>query len=311
MQDLDISRRAAMTLGVAACAAPVLAGRVEAQAAEAESPAEPGPRVHRISLGGFEVVTLLGGASMSQNPIETFGLGANPEEFNALSKANFIPADRSGASFALTLVKTPEALVLFDTGMMPEINAAALAAAGHAPEEVTHVVLTHMHPDHISGLISGGKPNFPKALLVAGRLENEYWAANPSDAYSANVLPLIAKARLIEDGDEVLPGIRAEAAFGHTPGHMVFLLESEGEKLLISGDSFNHYVYTVQRPGWHVRFDVDKDMGVENRKRLLARLATEGIPLISYHFPFPALGYIGGDAEAGYRFFPATYQFGW
>jgi len=195
--------------------------------------------------------------------------------------------------------------------MVPEINAAALAAAGHAPEDVTHVVLTHMHPDHISGLISGGKPSFPKALLVAGRLENEYWAANPSDAYSAHVLPLIAKARLIEDGDEVLPGIRAEAAFGHTPGHMVFLLESEGEKLLISGDSFNHYVYTVQRPGWHVRFDVDKDMGVENRKRLLARLAAEGIPLISYHFPFPALGYIGGDAEAGYRFFPATYQFGW
>lgn len=301
-----VSRRAVMMMGAAL---PVLMA-LPAVAQTAPEKDKPMGQAKTIKLGAFEVTTLLGGANMGQDPIATFGLNADPAEFKALAAENFIPDDRSGGSFTPTLIKTPDALVLFDTGMFPENNAAALAVAGYSPEDVTHIVLTHLHGDHIGGLMSGDVPNFPNAELILPKAENDYWAANPSDAYTAQVVPLLAKARQIAEGDEVTPGITAEAAYGHTPGHTTYLIESDGEKLLITGDSFNHYVFSVQRPAWHVRFDVDKDMGAATRTKVLARLADERIPFIGYHMPFPALGFIAPNGEGSFRFVPATYQFG-
>lgn len=306
----DMTRRGAMMLGGALPMALVLPAHAQTAPAQpaAEAPAFPG-RAHTIQLGGFEVTTLLGGGGMSDNPIETFGLNAEPAEFESLSAENFIPADRSGGSYTMTLVRTPDALVLFDAGMVPANNAASLAQAGVKPEDVTHVVLTHMHGDHVSGLMDGDSPAFPNAQLILPRPENDYWAANPSEAYTAKVVPLLDKAQQIEGTEEILPGIKAEPAHGHTPGHTTYLLESDGQRLLITGDSFNHYVYSVQRPAWHVRFDVDKDQGAATRQAVLARLAEERIPFIGYHMPFPALGFIAPNGEGSYRFVPATYQF--
>lgn len=306
-----LSRRSAMMIG----AVPILMSLPFVRFALAQTPAAPAApefpgKAHTIPLGAFEVTTLLGGASVSENPIATFGLNADPAEFEALSAENFIPDDRTGGSFTLTLVKTPDALILFDAGMVAANNAASLAQAGYAPEDVTHIVLTHMHPDHVSGLMNGDTPIFANAQLIVPKVENDHWSANPSEAYTAHVAPLIDKARFLEDGEEVLPGIRAEAAYGHTPGHTTYLLESDGEKLLLTGDSFNHYVYSVQRPEWQVRFDMDKEMGIATRKAVLARLADEKIPFIGYHMPFPAIGYIAAQDQADrYRFVPATYQF--
>ena len=300
----EISRRTALMMG----GMPVLLALPVRAQTSAAVPAFAG-RAQTIRLGAFQVTTLLGGESMRDKPIETFGIGADPAEFDALSAENFIPADRSGSSFTLTLVKTPDALVLFDTGMIPDNNKASLTAAGYTPGDVTHIVLTHMHPDHISGLMAGGTPNFPNAELIFPKTENDFWSASPSEAYTANVAPLAAKARQIADGDEILPGIRAEGAYGHTPGHTTYLLESDGQKLLITGDTFNHYAYSVQRPGWHVRFDQDKDAGAATRARVLARLAGERIPCIGYHMPFPALAFIAPNGEGSFRYVPATYQF--
>lgn len=308
MSDIDITRRTALLLG----GLPVLLSLPAPRPARAQTaPATAGfpGRAQTIRLGAFEVTTLLGGESMREDPIATFAIGVDPAEFERVSQTNFIPADRSGSSFTMTLVKTPEALILFDTGMFPDNNRASLAAAGHTPEDVTHIVLTHMHPDHITGLMAGGTRNFPNARLIFPRDENDYWAANPSDAYIANVAPLVADARQIAAGDEVVPGIRAEAAYGHTPGHTTYLLESEGQKLLITGDSFNHYAYSVERPEWHVRFDLDKDRGAATRAAVLARLAEERIPCIGYHMPFPALAFITPNGEGSFRYVPATYQF--
>ena len=309
MSDLDITRRTALLLG----GLPVLLSLpAHAQTAPAQTSATAPTFVGRaqtIRLGAFQVTTLLGGESMRDDPIATFGIGADPAEFEKVSQDNFIPADRAGSSFTLTLVKTPEALILFDTGMIPENNKASLAAAGYTPEDVTHIVLTHMHPDHITGLMAGGAANFPNAELIFPKTENDYWSANPSDAYTANVAPLAANARQIADGDEIVPGIRAEGAYGHTPGHTTYLVESEGQKLLITGDTFNHYVYSIERPEWHVRFDADKEAGAATRARVLARLAEERIPCIGYHMPFPALAFITAHGEGSFRYVPATYQF--
>lgn len=304
----SVTRRAALSLGAAVPGAMLFAGQGAAQQGAVSS--APVGAAHRISLGGFDVMSLMGGASMSPDPIATYAVGADQAEFDAVSAANFLPTDTVGGSFTLTLVKTPDALLLFDTGMVKANNDAALAAAGFSATDVTHVVLTHMHPDHISGLMSGDQPNFPNAVLVASQIEADFWAANPSDAYTANVAPLIGKARMIDDGDEVVPGIRAEAAYGHTPGHLTFLVKSDGQKLLITGDTFNHFVYTVQHPEWQVRYDNDKEAAMATRMRVLKRLSDERLPIIAYHFPFPALGFIGGQ-EGAYRFIPASYQFGW
>ncbi|SIQ13499.1 Glyoxylase, beta-lactamase superfamily II [Paracoccus thiocyanatus] len=307
----DITRRDAMMLGgglLMTLALPGHAQTAPVAPAGGVAPAFPG-RAHGIRLGAFEVTTLLGGASMSDDPIATFGLNADPAEFESLSAENFIPADRSGGSYTLTLVRTPDALVLFDAGMVPANNAASLAQAGVQPQDVTHVVLTHMHGDHVGGLMDGGSPAFPNAQLILPRPENDYWAANPSEAYTAKVVPLLDKAQQIEGTEEILPGIKAEPAPGHTPGHTTYLLESQGQRLLITGDSFNHYVYSVQRPAWHVRFDVDKDQGAATRQAVLARLAEEKIPFIGYHMPFPAVGFIAPNGKGSYRFVPATYQF--
>ena len=305
MTKFDLSRRAAMLMGAAL---PVLTALpVAAQSAPEQD--KPMGRANTIKLGAFEITTILGGANVSENPIATFALGEDPAQFEALAAENFIPADRTGGSFTPTLVRTPDALVLFDTGMFPENNAASMALAGIAPEDVTHVVLTHMHGDHVSGLTQGGSPSFPNAQLIVPKAENDYWAANANDAYTTHVAPLIGNARQIADGDEIVPGITAEAAHGHTPGHTTYLVESDGQRLLITGDSFNHYVFSVQRPAWHVRFDIDKDAGAATRQKVLARLAEEKIPFIGYHMPFPALGFIAPNGEASFRFVPATYQF--
>lgn len=302
-----MSRRGALLL---TGSMPMLLG-LPAKAQDGPAPKNPGfqGKVNAIRLGGFELVSVLAGGGRNQDPIGTFGLEVPPETFKAVSDENFIASDWTAGSYTPVLLRGPEGLVLFDTGIDPANTVAALALAGVKPEEISHVVLTHMHGDHIGGLMQDGAPVFAEAQLIAPRAEAEYWAANPGDAYTAKVAPLIGKARLIEDGEEVLPGVRAEAAHGHTPGHTTYLLESEGQKLLLTGDSFNHYVWSVQHPEWHVRFDIDKAKGAQTRRRVLVRLANERIPFIGYHMPFPALGFIAPNSAGSWRYVPASYQF--
>lgn len=307
MSGIEISRRGAMFLTGAMPMMLAVPGMAQTAPGDEKPPFR--GKVSSFRLGGFELVSAFAGQGRNPDPIGTFGLDADPAQFKAVSAANFIPSDWTAGSYTPVLLRTGDGVVLFDTGMAPGDTLASLALAGVKPEDVTHVVLTHMHGDHVGGLMDGDSPVFAKAQLIVPRAENEYWAANPSDAYKAKVAPLVGHARLIEDGEQVLPGITAEAAYGHTPGHTTYLLESDGQKLLISGDSFNHYVWSVQHPEWHVRFDIDKDKGAETRKRVLVRLANEMIPFVGYHMPFPALGFIAPNSAGSWRYVPATYQF--
>ncbi len=111
----------------------------------------------------------------------------------------------------------------------------------------------------------------------------------------------------LNDQGEVVSGIRAMAAPGHTPGHMAFHIESEGKRLLLGADFCNHYVLSLQRPDWEVRFDADKAKAAETRKKMLDMIAADRIPFTSYHMPFPSVGYVEKAGE-GYRYVPATYQ---
>jgi glyoxylase-like metal-dependent hydrolase (beta-lactamase superfamily II) len=161
-----------------------------------------------------------------------------------------------------------------------------------------------------------GKPLFPNARYVTHETEFNFWTHEDrmsggtervAKLTASNVKPLADKTSFIKDGASVTGGITAMAAHGHTPGHTAFHIESEGKRLLLGGDFCNHYVVSLQRPDWHVRFDMDKEGAVATRKKILGMLAADKIPYTGYHMPFPAVGYVESK-DSGFRYVPASYQ---
>lgn len=282
------------------------------------------PDTHRFKVGTFEVVVVKDGARPSGNPQETFGTNQSPEAVGELLQANFLPTDNFVNSFAPVLVNTGSEVVLFDTGLGEGGRENGLGrlieglmAAGYTREDVTIVVITHMHGDHIGGLMEGGEPAFPNARYVTGQVEYDFWvdtaragtpAENGHKLVLSNVKPLADKTTFIVDGGEVVSGITGVAAFGHSPGHMIYRLESEGRQLVLTADTANHFVLSLQRPDWEVRFDMDKAQAAAARKQVFDMLAAERLAFLGYHMPFPAVGYVE-KLDAGYRFVPKSYQF--
>lgn len=308
MTTLRPTRRATMILAAGALAAPALLRPAPAPAQTAPAPASAAfAPYRRFQLGSLRVTTLLAGSRPMEKPQEIFGLNASAEEFAALSQAAFLPADRSMNFFTPTLVETGSEVILFDTGLSAAGITAALAAAGVAPEAVTQVVLTHMHGDHIGGLAENGQPSFANAGYVAGQVEFDHWARTGNEGFEAKVRPLAPKMRFLKAGEAVVSGITALDAPGHTPGHMAYLLEDAGKGLILTADTANHYVWSLERPDWEVKFDMDKAQAAQTRKALLGRIAAERLPFIGYHMPFPGLGFLE-PRGAGFRFVPASYQ---
>ncbi|MFN3721893.1 MAG: MBL fold metallo-hydrolase [Paracoccaceae bacterium] len=300
-----LTRRSALFAAAALPFAPALMPRAAHAAAEMLG-AGMSP-FNRFKLGGFEVTTLLGGSRPLENPQGTFGTNASPEDFAALSEANFIPTDMSQNFFTPTVVNTGTELVLFDTGLAADAITAALGAAGYTSDQIDVVVLTHMHGDHIGGLSGDAGVTFPNARYIAGSVEHNHWSQAGSEGFDAKVRPLEDKMTFIEGGATVASGITAMNAFGHTPGHMAFMLESDGNSLLLAVDSANHYVWSLQKPDWEVRFDMDKATAAATRKQVFGMLAADRMPFIGYHMPFPGIGYVE-PLDGGFRYVPATYQ---
>lgn len=302
-----LSRRQALIAAAALPLAPVLGAGPALARAEMQGGSQ--PLFHRFPLGAFEVTALLAGTRTTDKPQETFGLNASPEDFAALAEANFLPADRTQNFFTPVLVNTGTELVLFDTGLSAEGTGAALAAAGITPEQVDIVVLTHMHGDHIGGLMAadGATPFYPNARYVTGTAEYDHWAAAGNESFDKNVKPLAEKTTFLDDGGSPVSGLTALLAPGHTPGHMAWMVESDGQRLALTADTANHYVFSLQRPDWEVRFDADKAMGAETRKKVFGMIAADRIPFIGYHMPFPAVGYAEAAGD-GFRFVPQSYQ---
>ncbi len=300
------SRRQALIAGAVLPFAPV----VLTTPAQAGAPLQGASmqQFNRFSLGGFEVTTLLAGTRLFDGIAGIFGLNVDPAEFAAVSAAAFIPADKAQFFFTPTLVNTGAELVLFDTGLSAVGMTAALAAAGITPEQIDVVVITHMHGDHIGGLMTGAAPTFANARYVTGSVENNHWSGAANENYEAMVRPLLEKFTFIEDGGSVASGVTAMAAFGHSPGHMTYLVESSGTGLVITADTANHPVWSLAHPDWEVKFDMDKAAAAASRRSVFGMLAADKLPFVGYHLPFPALGYVEAQ-NSGFRYVPASYQF--
>lgn len=265
-------------------------------------------RFNRVMLGDFEVTTLLAATMPRPDPQTIFGLNVTAEDFASVSAAANIPTDQAQFFFTPTVINTGTELVLFDTGLNADAITAALNDAGYTPDQVDVVVLSHMHGDHIGGLMrDDGEATFPNARYVTGQVEFDAWAAMDNETFNAKMRPLAEQTTMIGDGDSVSSGLTAVAAFGHTPGHMAYRVESAGRSLLLAVDFANHYVWSLGHPDWEVKFDMDKAQAAATRRSLLDMLATDKIPFIGYHMPWPATGYVETRGD-GFHYVPASYQ---
>lgn len=265
------------------------------------------PPWRRFALGSFEVTSLLAATAMRPDPHSIFGLNVSDDEFASVSATAMLPTDAAQFFFTPMLVNTGEKLVLFDTGLNPEGITGALAAAGHTPDQIDLVVITHMHGDHIGGLRAGGSDTFANADYATGRVEFDAWSGMENAGFEEKVRPLAERMTMMEDGASLFSGHTAMAAFGHTPGHMAHLIESGNERLLIAVDFANHYVWSLAHPDWEVSFDMDKETAAVTRRRLLDMLAAEKMPFAGYHMPWPGTGFVEA-AQGGYRYVPSSYQ---
>ncbi len=316
-----LTRRAALGTGAA-----LAAGALASPAAAAAPMLGPSQPTHtRFALGAFEVTTILDGAVQLPGPHPIFGENVTQEDVAALAAENFLPAERMETAFTVTLVNTGSEVVLFDTGnggatgRRPNAGRLLerLAAAGYAAEQIDTVVITHFHGDHIGGLMEDGAPAFPNARYVLGAEEYDFWSnedllddeamSGRARLVQANVVPFAERATMIAPGEAVASGIEAVKAWGHTPGHHCYHVESEGQRIMLIADLANHYVMSLQRPDWHVRFDMDKEAAVAARTEILGMVASDRIPFIGYHMPAPAVGYLETLGE-GFRYVPASYQ---
>ncbi|MCF6234537.1 MAG: MBL fold metallo-hydrolase [Rhodobacteraceae bacterium] len=220
----------------------------------------------------------------------------------------------------VTLLRDGDNLILFDTGSGPAFQqsagelGAALEAAGIDPADVTHVIFTHAHPDHLWGVLDDfDDPYFYEAEHMMGRVEWDYWF-NPETVNTVTEaqtsMAVGARRRmetiedtmtLFDDGDEVLPGILARATHGHTPGHMSFELRSGSESVMVLGDAITSPHVGFERPGWEAGSDQDPTTAAAMRVRLLDQLAHENMTVVGYHLPGGGIGRAERNGDS-YRF---------
>lgn len=320
---IGLSRRD-FTLGTAAGSAYLLASPPSNALAAAPMLGVLRPMLYRFKLGAFEVANILDGFVVRPGPHPIFGQDQAEADVQAFARAQNLPAIQLENAYTVTLVNTGRELVLFDTGNgEPRRDATKgllrrrLGDAGYSPEAVDIVVITHGHPDHIGGLMENGEAAFPNARYIFGETEFDYWKAGKNiperrkknrKLFMRVAAPLAEKATFIKPGDQVTTGIEAVDAFGHSPGMLAFHIESEGKQLLLWADVTNHYVMSLMKPEWHVLFDHDKEQAIATRRRILGQVASERIPAIGYHMPFPAVGFVE-KYGVSFRWVPVSYQF--
>lgn len=284
------------------------------------TPALPQPGFRRAKVGEAEVIALIDG--ISRRPLrEEFVKNAPLAEVQALLAAQNLPTGHIDIPFTPFVIVHGGRKILLDTGLgeFGGPNAgkllAHLAAAGIQPGEIDTVLISHYHGDHLGGLrTKAGALVFANAKILVPSVEHAYWmddarmAAAPAAMKGAfeNVRRVFGglgtdKLQTFEAGVEVAPGIQSIAAYGHTPGHTLFEVQSAGQRFVYVADLTNVPALFARNPDWAVSFDMDAEAARKVRRATFERIVQTQALVGGYHFPFPALGRMA-EAGDGYAF---------
>ena len=279
---------------------------------------------YRMMLGDFEITALSDGTvALPVNKLLTNTTAAKVDQ--ALGKrALSSPLDTSVNAY---LINTGDKLVLVDAGAAglfgPTLGklTGALKAAGYQPEQVDEIYITHMHPDHVGGLMAGDKLAFPNAVVRAEKHDADFWLSQanldkaPAESKGffqgamASLNPYVnaGKFKSFDGNTELVPGVRAVFAPGHTPGHSTYVVESKGKKLILWGDLMHVAAVQFDHPEVTIQFDSDSKSAARQRQQAFADAAKDGYLIGATHLPFPGIGHVRREGK-GYGFTPVNYS---
>lgn len=325
---MTITRRTILA-STALAATPIVGPALAQTAPSASGPAQgagsrQAPGFYRYKVGDIEVTAINDG--FAQRPLEGFVRNAELSQVQQAMQEAFLPGNALPITFNTLVLNNGGRLTLIDTGngdMGAPTSGRWMAnfrAAGFDPAQVNTVVISHFHGDHINGLrLKDGTAVFPNAEVMVPAAEWTFWM---DDARMNQALegmkgafqgarrvfgPIANNVKRYEMDKEVVPGLTAVAAPGHTPGHTVYMLSSGNGKLMIMSDTTNHPALFVRNPDWAAVFDMDPDQARATRRRLLDMAASERAQVAFYHAPFPGTGHIAKDGN-GFRFVPVQWS---
>ena len=282
------------------------------------------PGYFRLAVGDYEVTALFDGYNdLSPDLLQ----GMSPERIRALLARQAIDGSAVQTSFNAFLVNTGKQLILVDTGAGQCIGATAgnlvanMRAAGYAPEQVDTILLTHLHLDHVCGLVDGaGAALFHNAKVYASQEEADYWlskkiqAAAPKTAKEGfdiaqhSVAPYIASGQwaTFKPPASPLPFVQTQLKPGHTPGSTTYRFESKGESIVFIGDLIHNVAVQFEHPQVAIRFDVDPAKAIASRTSEFTELAHDHQWVAAAHLPFPGIGHVTGQNPT-FHWAPAVY----
>ena len=275
-----------------------------------------------MTLGDFEVTALNDGTI--DLPVEKL-LKTSPEKTGKALAASFLasPVETSVNAY---LINTGSKLVLIDAGAGGLFGPTSdklvenLKASGYQPEQVDEIYITHLHGDHIGGVTKSGAALYPNAVLRVAKHEADHWLSQanldqaPAGAKGGfqgainSVAPYAAAQRVktFEGDVELVPGVKTYTTHGHTPGHTSYVVESKGQKLILTGDLIHVGAVQFADPSVTISFDKDEKAALAQRKRVFAAAEKEGALIGASHIQFPGLGHLR-SAGKGYQWVPVNF----